>query len=79
MKNVYKQNLMKNTLLMTMVAAVLSFTACNDDSSQLVNPETLQTPGFEISRATYPEDDGSSEVPGQPHEKVARLLMNSRS
>ena len=59
-----------------MVAAALSFTACNDDSSQFVNPEIPQTPGFEISRATYPEDDGSSEVPGQPHEKVARLLVN---
>ena len=62
---------------MTMVAAALSFTACNDDSSQLVNPETPQTPGFEISRATFPEDDGSPVVPGKgPQEYVARLLVN---
>lgn len=68
---------MKKTLLMTMVAAALTFTACNDDSSQLVNPENPQTPGFEISRATFPEDDGSPVVPGKgPQEYVARLLQN---
>ena len=60
-----------------MVAAAISFTACNDDSSQFVNPETSQTPDFELSRATFPEDDGSPVVPGNTlPENVARLLMN---
>jgi hypothetical protein len=68
---------MKRTLLMTMVAAALSFTACNDDSSQFVNPETSQTPDFELSRAGFPEVDGSPVVPGKgPQEYVARLLQN---
>ena len=67
---------MKKTLLMTMFAAALSFTACNDDDLQFVNPETPQVPGIEITRADFPKDDGSPVVPGsRPHEKVARLLM----
>ena len=59
-----------------MVAAALSFTACNDDDSQFVNPETSQTPDFELSRAGFPEDDGSQVVQGSTlPENVARLLM----
>ena len=68
---------MKKTLLMTMVAAALSFTACNDDDSQFVNPETPQVPGFEISRATFPEDDGSPKASGSLAQIAARLLMNA--
>ena len=65
---------MKRTLLMTMVAAALSFTACNDDSSQFANPAI---PDFDLSRATFPEDDGSPVVPGKTlPENVARLLVN---
>lgn len=68
---------MKKTLLMTMVAAALSFTACNEDDSQFVNPETPQVPGFEISRATFPEDDGSPKASGSLAQIAARLLMNA--
>ncbi len=68
---------MKKTLLFTLFAVALSFTACNEDSTQFVNPEISQTPDFELSRATFPEDDGSPVVPGNTlPENVARLLQN---
>ena len=59
-----------------MFAAALSFTACNDDS-QFPNPETPQMPGFEISRATFPEDDGSPKASGSLSTIAARLLLNA--
>ena len=68
---------MKKTLLMTMVAAALSFTACNDDEAQFQNPETPQVPGIEISRATFPEDDGSPKATGTIPTIAARLLLNA--
>ena len=62
---------------MTMVAATLTFTACNDDDSQFVNPETSEVPGFEISRADFPKDDGSPKASGTLAQIAARLLMNA--
>ena len=68
---------MKKTLLMTMVAAALSFTACNDDDSQFQNPETPQVPDFEITRADFPKDDGSPKATGTIPTIAARLLLNA--
>ena len=68
---------MKKTLFLSFFALLALFTSCNDDSSQLVNPGTSETPGLDLSRATFPKDDGSPVVPGNTlPENVARLLMN---
>ena len=68
---------MKKTLLMTLFAAGLAFTACNDDDLQFQNTETLQLSGIEISRATFPEDDGSPKATGTLPVIAARLLLNA--
>ncbi|MBO7194337.1 MAG: transglutaminase domain-containing protein [Bacteroidaceae bacterium] len=68
---------MKKTLLFTLFAAAISFTSCNEDESLCTAPESSQQPEFVISRATFPEDDGSPVVPGNTLvENVARLLQN---
>ena len=68
---------MKRIILSMSLAAVLSFAACSEDESLSASPEIPQTPDYELSRATFPEDDGSPVVPGKsPGEMVARLLVN---
>ena len=67
---------MKKTLFLSFLALLALFTSCNDDTNEFNNDETQTTLPEDYTRADFPEDDGSSEVPGQPHEKVARLLMN---
>lgn len=68
---------MKKTLLFTLLAAAFSFTACNDDDSQFENPQAPQLPGFEISRATFPTDDGSPKATGTPAEVASNLLSKA--
>ena len=68
---------MKKTLLMTLFAAALSFTACNDDDSQFQNPEAPLVPGFEISRADFPEDDGSPKADDNLAKRAAQLLLKA--
>lgn len=68
---------MKKTLLFTLLAAAFSFTACNDDDSQFENPQAPQLPGFEISRATFPTDDGSLKASEEPAKAVSNLLSKA--
>ncbi|MBR4966974.1 MAG: leucine-rich repeat protein [Bacteroidaceae bacterium] len=68
---------MKKTLLFTLFAAAISFTSCNEDESLNAAPEVPQQPEFIITRATFPEDDGSPKASGTLSTIAARLLLNA--
>ena len=65
---------MKKLLLFTLIAAVLSLTACNNDESLFMGPEAPQMPDFETTRAAFPEDDGSKVLSAAPQVNVKDLL-----
>ena len=64
---------MKKTLLFTLFAVALSFTACDDDIA-LPDSGNNNIPEFDITRTTFPEDDGSQALSGTPNANVKKLL-----
>lgn len=64
----------KLILSLNLALCALAFTACSEDDSAFNEPVTPQVP-TDVSRVTFPEDDGSISLSSDaPNLKVARLL-----